>query len=282
MDLLSVSNEINSELGALRKSVSGIVDDQQRADIFNAVIVSISNDLLDGVIFTVRDKLRNEAQQTWQYDLGDRQYVKRRGPDIDEIIAQLETTGKEMYLECAPVWSQKYHQLEAGGLDKLLKGTIWSSGDQQRRQSLIGTSAQKPIERPRFDLIDLEDELRNILIELGGAYDVRHVEQIIKSIIYGLEHGTIIGVTLKTAVSVREEIVLRFTLDKKGSVTRERPFSIYEQLRNGKILKNAVKFTVSPIPSQNFSKMSPEDQHEAMKQTIWGAFYPKPKLWGIF
>lgn len=282
MDLLSVSNEINSELGALRKSVSGIVDDRQRADIFNAVIVSISNDLLDGVIFTVRDKLRNEVQQTWQYDLGDRQYVKRRGPDIDEIIAHIETAGREMYLECAPVWSQKYHQIEKGSLDRLLKGTLWSSGDQQKRQSLVDTATQRQAEKPKVDLIDLEEELKNLFIEMGGAYDVRHVDQIIESTLYGLKHGLIIGVNLKTAVNGRVEINLRFTLDKNGSVTRERPFSIYEQLRNGKIQKNTVKLTVSPIPSQNFSKMSPEDQHEAMKQTIWEASYPKPKLWGIF
>lgn len=283
MDLLRVANQINAELAHLRANYSYLLDDQQRAEIFNSIVTCITNDLVDTITLSIRDCRDQELVfVSWEYDLSDKKYPRRNGPALRDILQILQKAPQCAYVTCEVEWSDRFAVLDDTVKRRILGRTFWSKQPQS-------TSDAFPVDRPLLeetrsprsevptlapgnfpsDLSLLECELLKIASEtkLLRGHDVR---SILASARECISNNLIRGLRFEVSDRARQTPILEwaFEITSDGRLVRKGDH-LDQIVALAKKKSHHLLLRVWPLTTLQFEQLTPGEKKRVMRKMVW-------------
>jgi hypothetical protein len=265
MNLLSVANEINAELAIIRANNSRILSEQRRADIFNSIVICLTDGLVDTIKLSLVRK--NRELLSWHYDLRNGKSIQRRGPSLQEIITEISNVSEEAYFDCQVQWSQTFEAMDSQTKKRLLRNTIWDEPRDNLNEDSRGN--QLPSPQVKIDWTSLESDLRN-LESHTELISPRMIASILESVQQSFSKGYIVGIKMLLSNPEEQQPAIEwgFEFRPDSGLIRQGP-PVEKILRNTGPLRERSKLEIKPILSTMFETLSSGDKESAMKGTIW-------------
>lgn len=277
MNILSVANSINSELSQIHAHNDQILDEEERANIFNSIVTLLIEELADSITLSIRERNKNHEFASWSYSFQVKNNIKRIGPNIKKLVSLTNETPEDTYIDCQPKWSSRFKSMTMQRKAKILKDTIWTKEaeiPEQRIELFQDTHGmQSDLD---IDLRDLEVDLRRLEAGTKKLIDERMIRAILESTKDMLSKQYIVGIEIALTQHDRDLLMWKFILQSSNSFVKEGQ-SVEQVLNLVKSLKRSPKLATRPIISPQFNKMSLKDQELALQNTVWGSKSPKPK-----
>jgi hypothetical protein len=293
MDVLQLSQVINAELTYIQQTRPDILDQKEVASIFNSAVTCITEGLVEALKFTLVDRQDpSQAFASWGYDLSDSHHITRSGPDLRRILEALKRLPQgRVYLSAEVRWSDSFLSMDRRSQERILQNTYWGqrieeadkksdrikplvksiTEDEVRLRATNQSTDFGPLE---LDLFKLEDEVHSISKNERAT--------IYESVKHCILKGYCRGVHFKVLSSDRERSILQwgFELDShfaliRTGATQEQVLALFAELG-----RHRPPLHVVPVLTQKFEELSPKEQHEAMKDTMWAADFKKKGLFG--
>lgn len=268
MDLLSVANNINAELGYLRQQNPRIISEIERAAVFDSIVTGLVKDILDAVEFKIVDRQHRQEICAWGYDLRDKNYMRRQGPPMQEIAVIVKRGARDLLIECLPVWSIRFQHLDAQAKAFALQQTVWAEDFPLQQEEFLG-NPQPQRNDANLDLSRLELELRR-LEEETKLLDKKSIGATVESTNMALVKNYITGIQLMIFNPKEEQVLVEWGFVVQGSALLRQGPPVEQIIGIAQSVKrNKVRFVTKPIISLQFQRMSPKEQVSAMSGSIW-------------
>lgn len=274
MDLLSVANNINTELGYLRQQNPRVISEKERADLFDSIVTILVRDILDAIEFKIYDQRQRQEIYAWSYDLRDKNYIKRQGPPIQEIAVIMNKAVRDPFIECSLVWSVRFQHLDARAKARALQQTIWAEDFPLEQEELLGNH-QPQQNDVGFDLSKFELELRK-LEEETKLLDKKVIGAIIQSTNTALVKNYITGVQLMIFNPKDDQVLVEWRFVVQGTTLLRQGPPVEQIIGIVQSLRRGVQFITKPIISLQFQRMTPQEQSSAMSGSVWVKEFSQP------
>lgn len=283
MDLLSLANYINTELVSIQSQYGDVFEQQNPGAIFNSIVSCITDDLAETITFQLLD--RHDPQHallSWEYDLHDRQYLRRMGPTLAEILQNLQNTPrKSAQLLCTTRWSQHFESLNSQEQERSLRYTIWEKhrGSEQGQLAHADTYAEPASPGSVFsvravDIQLLQDELSQLASETP-VINQQAVGEICENVKRCRSADHIQGIRCELRGNGRSPALeWEYTFSSEEKLVREGP-KVEQILSVARVLKGQPVLLTRPVQTASFKKLSTKIQQEVMKDTIWASTFRK-------
>jgi hypothetical protein len=284
MDLLGLANAINAELVHIQLQYNDIFGQQSPAAIFNSIVSCITDDLAETITLQIVDQRDpGHVFLSWEYDLQDRQYPRRIGPGLAEILLHLKTLPhKSVYLVCTAQWSPHFQSLDAPAQARFLRSTIW-----EKKRSLPQNTPTHPegssssaFATQAVDISQLQEELVHLATETR-IINQQEAGAICESAQTCRAANHIQGVHCELAEHGKRPILeWVYAFSPAGKLVREGA-SFAQILSVARALQGQAGLATRPVHTASFKKLPAKIQQEVMKDTVWASTVKKkgPLSW---
>ncbi|HEY1349476.1 MAG TPA: hypothetical protein VGF67_07630 [Ktedonobacteraceae bacterium] len=281
MDLLTVANDINAELVHIQLQYNDVFDQQSPADIFNSIVSCITDDLAETITLQIVDQHDPACVLlSWEYDLQDRQYPRRIGPGLAEILLHLKKLPqKSAHLVCTAQWSPHFQALDAPVQERFLRQSIW--GKKRSIPQDIPTRSEDPsgsaFAAQAVDISLLQEELSQLATETQ-LINLQEADAICESAQTSRAADHIQGIHCELAEhGKRPALEWEYVFSPEGKLLREGA-SFVRILSVARALQGQSGLVTRPVQTASFKKLPAKIQQEVMKDTVWASMVKRKGL----
>ncbi|MBD2183857.1 hypothetical protein H6S82_31070 [Planktothrix sp. FACHB-1355] len=291
MDSLRIAKQINSELALIRSQYHNVLSAEERSEILDSITTCLANEFADVIYLSICDRQRNQELLKWSYDLSDRNYPQRVGPETQDVMIYLAKHSYDVYINCTVKWSSRFSAMDKRNRENELRGTIW---DENRLSSLTekvtnlegghhkDLDQNSSISTQYLNLQGIEKDLSKLALE--EIIDKKDIENITHSLKNDLDRGYIQGVSFSIKAQTKPIIEWEFELDSSNLFNRSGDGIENVDFRQ---IEADLALHIKPIFSEKFKQMTQENKQQLIKEKqesnnpIWFAKVGRSKK-GIF